>query len=389
MLKNYHLDTNVLLENPNSIEILRNGAENKISISTTVINELDHLLKTPQKRPMALKALEKIWELKEYITFTGDINSIKNNDDEILSTLDGQQEPVLVTNDNLLRLKSYIKGYQSETFKDSLPFHSDSQLYTGMLDESEENKPENSFFIKEGKLFQWFKGKERCVSYEVNPWKLKPWDIYQQAAIELLNNDNILVSSLQSRAGAGKSILSLASGMEQVFKKKKYSKLVIMKYPIEIGEEMGFLPGPVEEKMFPHWNSLYRILIKLHESYPCNKLWLDPSAPLPEINPRKCEFYPINFLRGVNIEDSYIVITESQNIPRHIMKTILTRMGENTKVVIEGDTSQVDNPRCNNINNGLNWVVKLFKGHRNYGHIVLNGKKTRGEICNMTLESGL
>jgi len=67
-----------------------------------------------------------------------------------------------------------------------------------------------------------------------------------------LNNDDILVTTLQSKAGAGKSYISLASALEQVFKKKKYSKLVIMKYPIEIGEDLGFLPGPVEEKMFPH-----------------------------------------------------------------------------------------------------------------------------------------
>ena len=389
MQKDYHLDTNVLLENPNSIEILRNGAENQISIPVTVINELDYLLKNTQKRPMALKALEKIWEMKEYITFTGDINKVKNNDDEILLTLENNPDPILVTNDNLLRLKSYIKGFNSETFKDSLPFHSDSELYTGMVNEDAEEKPSNSFYIKEGKLFQFVDGKERCVNYELSPWKLKPWDIYQHAALELLNSDNILVSSLQSKAGAGKTYLSLASGLDQVFKKKKYNKLIIMKYPIEIGEDLGFLPGPIEEKMFPHWNNLYKILLKLHENYPCNKLWMDPNAVMPEVNPRKCEFYPINFIRGENIEDAFILIDEAQNIPRHIMKTILTRMGNNTKVVIVGDTSQVDNPRCNKINNGLNWVVKLFKGHKNYGHIVLNGKRTRGEICNMTLESGL
>ena len=388
MLKNYHLDTNVLLENPSSIEILRNGNENQINIPITVVNELDHLLKNNQKRPLTLKAIEKIWECKEYINFTGDINKITCNDDEILSTLT-DNDPILVTNDNLLRLKAYIKGVESETFKESLPFHSDSELYTGMVDETMENKPNNSFYIKEGKLFQWFNNNEKCISYEYNPWKVKPWDIYQQAALELLNNDDILVSTLQSKAGAGKSCISLASALEQVFKKKKYSKLVIMKYPIEIGEDLGFLPGPVEEKMFPHWNSLYKILLKLHETYPCNKLWLDPSAVMPEVNPRRCEFLPINYLRGDNIENSFVIIDEAQNIPRHIMKTILTRMGENTKVVLAGDTSQVDNPRCNKINNGLNWVVKLFKNHKNYGHMVLNGKKTRGAICNMTLDSGL
>jgi len=75
---------------------------------------------------------------------------------------------------------------------------------------------------------------------------------------------------------------------------------------------------------------------------------------MPEVNPRRCEFLPINYLRGDNIENSFVIIDEAQNIPRHIMKTILTRMGENTKVVLAGDTSQVDNPRCNKINNGLN-----------------------------------
>jgi PhoH-like ATPase len=134
---------------------------------------------------------------------------------------------------------------------------------------------------------------------------------------------------------------------------------------------------------------MYKLLLKLHENRKADRLFLNPDNVLPDINPRKFEFLPVSFLRGENIDNCFITITEAQNITRHDMRTILTRFGENTKVVIEGDVTQIDNPQCNTENNGLNWVVKKFKGYKQYGHVTMNSKTSRGEICDMVLDSGL
>jgi len=138
-----------LLEQENTIEILRNGEENNIFISMTVINEIDGLLKS-KKRYLAMSALHDILNNKENITFVGDIKEL-NNDDHILNDVQGEDH-ILVTNDLLLQLKSYIKGIKSENFKVTNPFLNESEKYTGFINETDE-KINNCFYFREGKLF--------------------------------------------------------------------------------------------------------------------------------------------------------------------------------------------------------------------------------------------
>lgn len=390
MQKKYFIDTCALMENENTVEILRNGEENKIYIPITVINELDILNKTADKRYKASKVIKNLWKNRKFINFIGDIEEIYNEDDEILWSIKEHNETdkIFVTNDNLLRLKAYIHGIQSEEFKKSLPFNKESEIYTGIINQNDE-KIENCFYEKEGKLFHWHKGEEKCIGYENEAWKIKPNDRYQNIALELLLNKNIDLVTIQSQAGTGKSYLSLAAGAKQVLELKEFKKMIIVKYPVEVGKSLGYLPGSINEKMEPHWNPLYKLLLKLHDKRSLNKFFLNPDYELPELNPRKCEFMPVNYLRGDNIDDAFVIITECQNIPRDDMRTILSRMGKNVNVVCEGDINQIDNPYCSKENNGLNWIIKLMKNHPNYGHITMNCKKTRGIICDMVVSRNL
>jgi len=388
MQKSYSLDTNVLLEREDSVEVLRNGNENQINIPITVINELDGLLKNNKKRHNVIKVVKNILENKENINFTGNSDEIINNDDKILKTV--QDNDILVTNDLILQLKAHICGIESEEFKASLPFQSESEKYTGFINWYGGDKfINNCFYFKDGKIFFNEQGKEKCLDFNHEAWKVEPKDIYQNAALELLTNKNIPLVSLQSKAGTGKSFLSLASALYMTFQQKVYDKVVIVKSASESTESLGYLPGDVNEKMQPHWRPLYKLLLKLHDIRECNKIWEDPNNSKSDFNPRHLEFIPINFLRSDNIDNSFVIISEAQNITRDEMRTILTRMGENCKVVIEGDTSQVDNPACNPENNGLNWVVKLFKNDKRYGHLKMQCKRTRGEICDMVTSYGL
>lgn len=391
MNKTYHLDTSILLEGENTIQTLRNGEENQIRIPITVINELDHLVKNNTKRAKAMFAIQDIVENKEIITFTGNVSQLKSNDDRILrSVIDSEDvDPVLVTNDVILQLKAYIHDVKSEEYKSSMPFQSDSQKYTGFIDYyCEEKFVNNCFYFKEGKLFQNADNKEVFVDTGRTVWNVKSRNVYQSAAIELMMNSDIKLITVQGVAGSGKTFLSLASALHSVLQMKKHRKIIAVKYPIEIGEKMGFLPGTISDKMEPYWKSMYNLVLKLHDIRKANKLFVCPEKAVPEMNPRFFEFMPVNYLRGDNVDDAFVVISEAQNIPRHDMRTILTRMGENVKCIVEGDITQIDNQQCNINNNGLNWLVKKLKGNENYGHVTLNGKTTRGPICDMIVNSG-
>lgn len=391
MNKTYHLDTSILLEGENTIQTLRNGEENQIRIPITVINELDKLSKDNTKRAKVVAAIQDIVENKEIVTFTGNVNELTSNDDRILrSVIDSDdKDPILVTNDVILQLKSYIHDVKSEEYKSSIPFQSESQKYTGIVDYYEGDKYiNNCFYFKDGKLFHYTDGREIFVNNNRTVWNVEPKNIYQSAAMELMLNSNIKLVTIQGIAGSGKTFLSLASALHTVLQLKKHKKIIAVKYPVEIGEKMGFLPGSISEKMEPYWKSMYSLLLKLHDIRKANKVFINPEKVIPEINPKFFEFMPVNYLRGDNVDDAFVVISEAQNIPRHDMRTILTRMGENVKCVVEGDITQIDNCQCNINNNGLNWLVKKLKGNKEYGHISINGKTTRGPICDLIVNSG-
>ena len=394
MKKNYVLDTNVLLENENCIEILRNGEENDIFIPATVIEELDKLKRDRRKRHQVTRAIEALIKHKDYITVIH--NGVKHDSPdnfilkEIQSAMDKVDSPIFVSNDNLLRFKAGKLDIVSEDFRNSNPFQSESQKYTGFVNVDEgEALEKNCFYWKEGKLhFNNCYGEESLVpAHEV--WKVAPRTAYQQAAMELITNEAIDLVTIQSEAGFGKTFVALASMFDQVFEKKRYKKIYIFKANIEIGNELGFLPGDVDEKMYPYFRPIQDLMEKLHDLRPANRAWEDPQKPKLELNRRAVEMLPINFLRGMNIDDAIVLIDEVQNLSRDELRTVLSRMGENVKVICTGDVRQIDNMHLNQDNNGLNWMVRLFKGQINYGHIVLGGNKSRGPIADLVRETGL
>jgi PhoH-like ATPase len=394
MKKNYVLDTNVLLENENCIEILRNGEENEIFIPATVIEELDKLKRDRRKRHQVVRAIEALIQHEDNITVIH--NGVKHDSPdnfilkEIQACMDKVDDPIFVTNDRLLKFKAEQQEIASEEFKTSNPFQSESQKYTGFVNVDEgETLEKNCFYWKEGKLhFNNQYGEESLVPAQ-EVWKVAPRTPYQQAAMELITNEDIDLVTIQSEAGFGKTFVALASMFDQVFEKKKFKKVYIFKANIEIGNELGFLPGDVDEKMYPYFRPIQDLMEKLHELRPANRAWEDPTKPKLELNRRAVEMLPINFLRGMNIDDAIVLIDEVQNLGRDELRTVLSRMGENVKVICTGDVRQIDNMHLNQENNGLNWMVRLFKGQANYGHVVLGGNKSRGPIADLVRETGL
>ena len=394
MKKSYILDTNALLEDPNCIRVLRNGKENAVGIPFHVILELDKLKKEPRVKHLVSKAIDSIRENLEVVHIIRDESTeslIPSVDMQILKEIKGAglDDPILVTNDRILQLMAEFSGVQSQEYKCSKPFESESQQFTGFVSEEDAEKPANCFEWHEGRpMFHSPEG-PRIIDYEHEVWKVRPRNAYQNLAFELLLHEQIDLVSLQSDAGYGKTFLALAAALFMTLEQKRFDKIYVLKPLIEIGSKMGYLPGDVDEKMEPYVRYLYGLVNKLHGMRPANKVFQEAKDPSSKFDSSKFEILPLAFIRGMTIEDAVVIVDETQNLSRTEIRALLTRMGENVKCICLGDTRQVDNPYLNESNNALNWIVRMMRGLPNYAHLVLKGHRSRGPICDAVIKSGL
>ena len=393
--KNYFIDTNVLLDDPESIAILRNGLENRIFIPHTVLEELDKHKTDSRLGHQAQQALSYLLEHKDAfdllarIRESEDASCLADNrilDEILLATV---ESPILVTNDKTMRIKAHKLGMQSEPYFRANPFYrNESQRYTGFVSEDEKIVM-NSFSWENGKPVFNGSGERRVISHQHKVWSVPPRTVYQNLAMELLLSPDIDLVTLESEAGFGKTFLSLAVALHLVLNEKRHHKIYIIKPYVEIGRSMGYLPGAVSEKMAPYVRNIRDLILKLHTIRPANKLFIDPEAPLPEFDIKRLEILPLAFIRGMNIEDAVVIVDEAQNMSRLEARALLSRMCGKTKVFMMGDSRQVDAPYNSEFNNALNWTVRKLKGMDRYAHLVLKGAHSRGPIADMVLASSL
>lgn len=398
MQKNYVVDTNVLIDNPNALSILRNGDENNVYIPNHVLFELDHLKKDSKRGSAASIAIKKIEKNKNWLNFIDNIASqslyTENVDQKILEEIQYDEllskEGILVTSDRLLRIQAEHKNIQTNDFLDSLPFLTDSEQYTGFFDYINDKPVNNCFTWIEGKPYLYENNDFKCITYEHEVWDVKPKNIYQNLAFELLLNNILDIVTIQSQAGLGKTFLALAAAFKLVFEQKEnqFKKIVITKTSDEFDESLGYLPGNLDEKFNPSIRPVIDLIYKLHEIRPANRLFKDSADLNKGFDPKRLEVLPLNYIQGMNIENSILIIDEAQNLSRRQMRGIATRCSENTRMFAIGDTRQVISNQ-NEYNNGLNWLVKLCQGQSNYGHIVLKGKYSRGPVTDLILKVGL
>lgn len=202
-------------------------------------------------------------------------------------------------------------------------------------------------------------------------WGLKPRNKEQMFALDILLDQNIPLVTLVGKAGSGKTLMALAAGLEQTFgPEPKYKKIVVTK-PVEpVGKDIGFLPGTMEDKMLP-W--LAPIQDNLQFLMGNDKTTLDMY-----IEDGKIEVEAMTYIRGRSISNAFIVIDEAQNMTRHEIKTVLTRVGEGTKIILTGDIEQIDNVYIDATNNGLSYVVEMLKNEEISGHMTLvKGERSR------------
>ena len=206
-------------------------------------------------------------------------------------------------------------------------------------------------------------------------WGVKPRNREQVLAFNLLMDPAIPVVTLVGKAGSGKTLMALAAGLEQTFGADSFYRKLLVTKPVEpVGKDIGFLPGTLEEKMMP-W--LAPIQDNLQFLMGDDRMTLDMY-----IQEGKIEVEAMTYIRGRSIANSFIIIDESQNINQHEIKTILTRVGEGTKIVLTGDVEQIDNVYVDERNNGLSYVIEKLKSEELAAHITLK-KGERSPVATM------
>ena len=212
------------------------------------------------------------------------------------------------------------------------------------------------------------------------PWGLRPRSKEQQFALDLLLDPQVRVVALDGMAGTGKTILALAAGLEQVMETGLYDKLAVYRPVVPVGKaELGFLPGTLDEKLNPWMIAVHDALVALTE----RRSHADARAVLDELTERdKLSLEAVTYLRGRSLQGTYVLVDEAQNLEPTTLKTILTRVGEGTKVVFTGDTSQIDAPYLSEHNNAVSVLIGAFDGERCFGHVRLSHCE-RSEVASL------
>ena len=215
---------------------------------------------------------------------------------------------------------------------------------------------------------------KKIIHTSIPDWNIKPRNKEQSFAIDMLLDPSIRLVSLIGRAGSGKTLCAIAAGLQQTIGKDNlYSRLIVSRPVQPMGKDIGFLPGTMQEKMLP-WLMPIQDNLKF--------LMGDKTSLEMYIEKGKIEIEALTYIRGRSISDAFIIIDEAQNLTRHEIKTIITRIGENTKIVLTGDIEQIDNIYVNETSNGLAHAVESFKDYKIAGHITFR-KGERSELATL------
>lgn len=210
-------------------------------------------------------------------------------------------------------------------------------------------------------------------------WGITARNVQQRMALELLLSDEVSLVTLTGRAGTGKTLLALAAGLLKVEDEHKYKKLLIARPVVPMGKDIGYLPGEKEEKLRPWMQPIYDNLEFLFDT----KKPGDIDKILVGLGSIQVE--ALTYIRGRSIPSQFIIIDEAQNLTKHELKTIVSRVGQGSKIVLMGDPEQIDHPYLDASSNGLTHVVERFKAEAISGHVTLE-KGERSQLAQLAAE---
>lgn len=422
--KIFVLDTNVLLHDPESIYKF---PRHQVIIPVTVLEELDGVKKAPgELGKNARTAIRLLCNAKAYgkgdmysgvtlesgsririvIEGTSERRGLLDpslNDTKILLTALSLVEQglrvVFVSKDFALRLKAEAVGLESEDYE-NLKFSYD-QFVKGCRAVTVEKVLVDTFF-KEGKVqipntqvepneyvlltdgqqtssMARYTGENSLfVKLSQSPalWGVKPRNSEQKCAVDALLRDDVKLVTLIGPAGTGKTLLALAVGMKKVFDDGVYRKILVSRPIVPLGRDIGYLPGTKEEKL-SHWMQPIFDNLELL----CVSQGAEPSDILTWVlENKKIEMEAVTYIRGRSLPKMYMIIDEAQNLTPHEVKTIISRAGEGTKVILTGDPTQIDNPYLDKDSNGLTYAFGKFFDQKIAASVFLE-KTERSELA--------
>ena len=434
MSKVYVLDTSVLLNDPTALQAFK---DNTIVIPTVVLEELDSKKTNMDEIGRNARHFSRIVdELRNEGNLLDGVNlqnggelavlptpktstvyeeyGTKTNDLSIIATAHRLKDKTarnvtLVSKDMLMRIRADAIGVQAEDYLNDKAIGEYEEHYKGYkevyVDSSviskfyktkkiklpeEVNAHENEFLIlkdpvtngsalakhRNGELLRTSDKPEK-----EGVWGLHPRNAQQHMSLDLLQDPSIKVVTMMGKAGTGKTLLALASGLEQSNDDNLFEKMTVARPIVPMGKDIGYLPGEKEEKLRPWIQPIFdnlEFLLKPKQ----NGQWLEEmikDLPVPLL------VEALTYIRGRSIPDNLVIIDEAQNLTKHEVKTILTRIGEGSKVILTGDPEQIDHPFLDPYSNGLTHVAESFKDQSIAGHVYLTNSE-RSDLAEISAD---
>jgi len=424
-IKSFVIDTNVLIHNPEAILSFR---ENEIVIPLEVLEELDGLKAYPDQRG---KSAREAIRFLDAITRKGSLNEgvklengsvlrvsfhvaaevpegfdLSKNDNRIIMCAYALQQEgrkvFFVSKDINARVKATAIGLKAVDYeKQKVDI---ATLYQGVreIDASAETLarlagtgelpwkdrllPNEYAFLKDkvsGNSALAKADAEGGRLLALPAWEgpvsgISPLNERQRVALELLLDDEVRLVTLVGKAGTGKTLLAIAAGLKRTVEDKRYARMLVTRPVVPVGKDIGYLPGEKAAKMAnwmqPLFDNLEQILGAYHRPNVKNVDQL--------VKDKVLEIEALSFIRGRSLPNQYMIVDEAQNLTPHEIKTLVSRAGQGTKVVLTGDPYQIDNMYLDANSNGLSYLVEAFKGQRLYGHVTLQ-RTERSELAEL------
>ncbi len=426
MKKNFILDTNVLLHDPRS---MFGFGDNDVVIPIYVIEEIDNfkrdlstLGRNARQVSRYLDEFRNVGKLRDGVSLGPDKGTIRvviterklppemageghSIDNKILATAldlrDREKAPaVFVTKDTNLRIRADALGLHAEDY--DVEDVTLDDLWSGVaeveVDAQEVNDfytqgavavqpavgdppPPNEFVVlrdrtnpQHSAVGKYSAARQAYVPLIKIPkegvWGIRPRNKEQSFALDLLLNDEVRLVTIVGKAGTGKTLLAIAAGLQKTMEESVYQKLLVSRPIFPLGRDIGYLPGDVEEKLNPWMQPIFDNVEYLMNLSRSEKKQGRGYHELIDLGIMEIE--PLTYIRGRSIPNQYIIVDEAQNLTPHEVKTIITRVGDGTKIVLTGDPYQIDNPYVDATNNGLIHVANRFKSERLAGHVTMS-----------------
>ena len=408
--KTYVLDTSVCLSDSDAIEKFAN---NDIIIPMKVLEEIDkHKKRQDVVGTTARRVIRKLDSLRERGSLDKGVRIAKGKgilktrqsdpsllprdlqksipDNIIIATAlaeraeqEIRRKVVMVSRDINMRVICDSLGMPSEDYVVGQVVKDHNRLYSGYTSHLVDEQTIDQFYNKEDVFLDSEEVRLHANQFvmlvsNTNEKKTALARFIDYAMpLDLLMDKDVQVVSLIGKAGSGKTLCAIAAGLEQVLTgsdEKQYNKLVVSRPVQPMGKDIGFLPGTLEEKMTPWLAPIQdNLQFLMGNDQLTLKMYMDKGV---------IELEALTYIRGRSISNSFIIIDEAQNLTIHEIKTIITRVGEGTKIILTGDIEQIDNAYTDETSNGLAYAVEKFKTHKIAGHITLS-KGERSKVATL------